>query len=326
MTYQQEPPFAVQVELVEGCNLRCAFCGLNGIRGKAHDLKFMELGVLENVLSQMHRAGWNPRVEFAMHGEPTLHPELARMVQLARVTLPDSWLMMTSNGGGLVGKGSAAKVRQLFDAGLNVLALDDYDGVKLVPKVRAAVQAALPGWPKHLQVREYPEDPLGNPHRRGPLSTAMISFVADISKVRKGDGTHSLLNNHAGSGAPLNYSQQGKRCAKPFRELSVRWDGSVAICCNDWRGTYRAGNIVIDGLDEVWNGAAMDAARRHLVRGERTFGPCKGCDAVSYRVGLLPDKKGQHKMPLPDATSAIALSAAMDGPPLTAPVLRPWEA
>lgn len=353
MTQLQEPPFAVQVELTEGCNLRCPFCGLNGIRQpKGNDFKFMDPETLRSLMDQMVAAGWNPRVEFAMHGEPTMHPAVADMVRLARAAAPSYFMMMTSNGGGLLRRpGPAANVRALFDAGLNTLALDDYDGVGIVPKIRAAMSMcpkcmgtghyvvldksetcdacngsgvtapALDG----VSVYEYPANKDGNPHTRRKVNGRVLTFVADISHVAKGDGTHSLLNNHAGSGAPLNDSQQHSRCAKPFRELSVRWDGNVAICCNDWRGTYKAGNVVTDGLDAVWNGAAMHAARQKLVLGQRDFGPCKGCDAVSYRVGLLPDKKGQQRLPLPDAATDAAIAAAVAGAPYTPAVKRPWE-
>lgn len=320
--YRQEPPFAVQVELSEGCNLYCDFCGLQGIREKkAKNFKFMTAATLESTIKQMVEANWNPRIEFAMHGEPTMHPELVQMVGMTRQLAPGYWLMMTSNAGGLV-KNARIKLQGLFDAGLNVLALDDYEGANLVGKVRAQLEGApLDG----VQVYEYPSNKAGNPHARRPLTHKVLTYVADISKVTKGDGTHSLLNNHAGAGAPLNDSQAHSRCAKPFRELSVRWDGSVAVCCNDWRGTYKCGNVVTDGLDAVWNGAAMHAARQKLVLGQRDFGPCKGCDAVSYRVGLLPDKKGQVRMSPPDETTAAAISAALAGAPLTVPVLRPWE-
>lgn len=333
MGTSQEAPFAVQVELAEGCNLYCSFCGLQGIRTKKDKQhRYMAPATLALLMDEMVMHGWNPRVEFAMHGEPTMHPAYVDMVRLARAAAPSYFLMMTSNGGGLLRKpGPAANVRALFDAGLNVLALDDYDGAGIVGKVRTALLgeseapagtiAGMPG----VHVYEYPDDLRGSPHTRRPLTSRTLTFVADISKVAKGKGTHSLLNNHAGAGAPPNDSQAHARCAKPFRELSVRWDGNVAVCCNDWRGTYKAGNVVRDGLLQVWNGAAMHAARRKLVLGQRDFGPCKGCDAVSYRVGLLPDKMGKQKLPPPDETTAAAITAALAGDPYTAPVLRPWE-
>jgi radical SAM protein with 4Fe4S-binding SPASM domain len=106
--------------------------------------------------------------------------------------------------------------------------------------------------------------------------------------------------------------------------LSVRWDGEVAICCDDWRGEFRCGNIK-DGLLDVWHSAAFESARRKLIHGERDFGPCNGCTAKSYRTGLLPDKYGQDLLELPDKESALELEKALAAGPLTKPVLRPWE-
>ena len=45
----QESPFAVQIELTEGCNLFCKFCGIRGIRKKPNDFKFMSLEVSKNI-------------------------------------------------------------------------------------------------------------------------------------------------------------------------------------------------------------------------------------------------------------------------------------
>lgn len=123
MTYKQEPPFAVQIELVEGCNLRCSFCALNGIRGKENNFKFMTEKTLRSLVSSIIDEGWNPRLEFAMHGEPTMHPDYVGMIHTARQEAPRLHIMMTSNGGGLLKKpGAAANINALFDAGLNVLA------------------------------------------------------------------------------------------------------------------------------------------------------------------------------------------------------------
>lgn len=329
--YKQDAPFAVQIELAEGCNLRCTFCGLSGIREpKKHDFKFMTEKTLRSLLRQIGELGWNPRVEFAMHGEPTMHPDYVGMIKVARESAPRLQLMMTSNAGGLMRKpGPLANVLALFDAGLNVLALDDYDGVNFVDKVRQAVRATSERGPEMLgdmKIYEYPENKDGSPHMRVGLKERKLVYIQAIDSAVKGN--HSLLNNHAGAGAPKvgsDHPSQTQRCAKPFRELSVRWDGSVAVCCNDWRGEYKCGSVVKDGLDAVWNGASMSAARRKLYHGQRDFGPCAGCDAISYRVGLLPDKFGKVKLPKPDASTIKTIAAVLRGPSLTAPVLREWE-
>lgn len=311
--YKQEAPFAVQVELTEGCNLRCSFCGVNGIRGVERDYKFMTLKTAHNVALKIAAAGWNPRLEFAMHGEPTMNPNAREIIIEFRTQFPKASILMLSNGGGLV-KEPTKRVSELLLAGVNTLGLDEYQGISLVPKIMEALWADLPEY-----CFVYPDNPEANPHKPNKSHRVVHIRPIDINE----HGTHATLNNHAGAGAPLSRAGQGKRCAKPFRELSVRWDGGVAICCNDWRGALPLGNLVSDSLDAVWNGPVAQAARRALYHGQRTFGPCKGCDATSYRVGLLPDKMGKVDLPKPSRKDFELLTAKRKQ--LTKTVKREWE-
>jgi radical SAM protein with 4Fe4S-binding SPASM domain len=317
--WRQPPPFALQVELVEGCSLRCGFCGLNGIReplGSGHNLlKFMEERTVDVLINRLKDEHWLPRIEFAMHGEPSLHPGLTPMLGMFRGSLPDrAHLMMTSNGSGFM----KDPTRTIDDAlkSLNVLALDWYENVSIVPRIIEYYGGAH-------RILYYPQDLNANPHRRRQAGEHDLVIVQDIEVASR--GTHSTLNNHCGCGAPTNADAQGKRCAKPFREMSVRWDGSVAVCCNDWRGVLPIGNVHDSTLEEIWNHEVMRAARRHLYHGLRTFAPCQGCDALSYRPGLLPDQKGRVALPLPTLDDRRTIGKALGHGPLTLPVLRPWE-
>jgi radical SAM protein with 4Fe4S-binding SPASM domain len=318
MSYEQESPNAIQVEMTEGCNLYCNFCGLQGIREKGkHDFKFLTVGLAGEIADRIAKAGWTSRIEFAMHGEPTMNPNCAAIIATFRYALPKQSIMVTSNGGGLLKGDLTLNVDTLFKAGLNVLLLDNYEYVNIVPKIKAQYTG------EHM-IYEYPSNAEANPHHRRKPDEHDIVVVQDISKADA--GTHSVLNNHSGAAFPPNDKGVGKRCAKPFRELSIRWDGNVALCCNEWRGVYKIGRVQdYATITELWNHERFYAARQKLVIGERDFGECKGCDAMSYRVGLLPDKYGKETMPLPDATTQRILDEACAGAPLTQPVLRPWE-
>jgi hypothetical protein len=326
MTYKQEAPFAVQVELSEGCNLRCSFCGINGIRTKERTFKFMTAKTAEAIASQMAAAGWTARVEFAMHGEPTMNPKAAEIVGVFRKYLPKASLLMLSNGGGLV-QDSLDKIMALFDAGLNTLGLDEYQNVSLVPKILKNLGATngisgglICG---DIKCYVYPDEPDGNPHSRQSPKSKRLVHIRPIDANTQ--GTHAHLNNHAGSGAPKSDAGQGKPCAKPFRELSFRWDGNTAVCCNDWRGELATGSIHKEGLMGIWHGKVMHEARKRLLVGLRDFGPCQGCDARSYRTGLLPDKLGRESMPKPDGKNLAFLRERSKHKPLTKPVKREWE-
>lgn len=328
--YIQEPPFAIQIEATQGCNLGCDFCGIHaiGYQKKARGTDLMSIETAQSLAAQIKQLGWNPRIEFAMHGEPTLHPALPELIRVFRNTLGrKAFIMVTSNGGGLLGRDVPGNVGALFEAGLNTLALDNYQSVNIVPKIIERIQyhpASEPtpmadvGLGGLVPIYAYPQNKTLSPHTRHRGTAILV--VEDISVAD--DGNHSLLNNHAGSAAPLNDRAAGKPCAKPFRELSVRWDGNVALCCNDWPGLYRVGNIATDGLYNVWNSPAMYAARQKLLRGQRDFSPCDGCDAISYRTGLLPDKLGRQTLPEPNATTRKVIAAALAEGPYTT-MVRP---
>lgn len=322
MTYRQHPPFCIQVEAVEGCNLRCAFCGIRGIReaGARADLsgpyKYMRLDTAVSVARQARDLGWNPRIEFAMHGEPTMHPRLPELVAAFRRHLPASPIMITTNGIPLL-EGWRPRVSALFEHGADIVAVDDYKPHRCR---EAVLNTVIPG----VDVYRYPEGgPVANPHRRPKLNERRLILIKDIDVAE--EGNHSHLSNHAGAAAPPDASKATERCALPFRELSVRWDGNVALCCNDWRGVFKLGNVEKDGLDRIWQHPAMDAARRKLLHGQRDFGVCDGCTHRTYRNGLLPDAKGRQALPAPTGRDEKLILDACSGPSLSAPVLRRWE-
>ena len=333
----QEPPLSISLELTEGCSLRCSFCGIAAIQEKqGKGYKFMSEEVMQSAMSQVAALGWNSRIGFAMRGDPTIHPEFAKMVWITHQHRPRSTKLMLTNAGGLLRKpGPVQNIKNLFDAGLNVLGLDHYQGVAFVPKVLDAIEkeyGTLKSNGEYCEAGfnfwEYPQEPEGNPHKRRKPSTRMLVRIRDIVWTEQSDkkGNHNRLSNHAGSGAPPNDSMQGKRCVLPFRQLAIHQNGDVATCCNDWKTEYYCGNILKEGVEAIWNGPAFGASREALYAGRRDMlKPCAGCDHRSYRVGLLPDLLGKGKMHKPDKQTLEDIRIATEKGPRTTPVLRPWE-
>lgn len=308
-------PYAIQVEPVEGCSLACSFCGIQSIRNNGADAelnihgknsapyRYMRFEVMERIAEEVARLGWNPRFEFAMHGEPSAHPTISRLVAVTRKHNPKAYLMMTSNGSGFL-KDANRKIETLFACGLNTLALDDYKhSGGWVDKVLE--QLDLDGETSYTFHR-YPKDNEGNPHKRhNKRKLVVINDISDNST-----GTHQLTNQ---GGSAFKEEYLAERCAKPFRELSVRWDGNVALCCDDWPGKYKIANVTNTALDDLWYHPRMEAARRKLYASDRNFGPCKGCNVRTSRNGLLPDKLGKSTMAPSDAESLREIANAMRG-------------
>jgi radical SAM protein with 4Fe4S-binding SPASM domain len=331
---RQEDPFNVTLELTQGCNLHCPFCAMPAIQDKpGRGYKFMEEKTITNVMQQIAKMKWNCRVGFAMRGEPTMHPNYTGMVAIVRQHLPKAHITMLTNGGGLVRKpGPVANVVGLFNAGLNVLGLDDYQNVKFVPKIIEAINQEgnlISGSDHRLGFKfyKYPQDLKGNPHIRRPRGTKTLVQIRDIAAqdADKKIGTHGKLFNYAGLSFKPNDSMAGKRCHHPFRQFVVHWDGNVPLCCNSWDSPYNCGNVNEQSMESIWQGNAMGAAREMLIKGKREFTPCKGCDHRSYRVGLLPDLMGKGRLHTPDAQTAKDIQAALATGARAEIVRIPWK-
>lgn len=286
----QEPPNTVRIELGAGGNT----------------YKFMRAHTLRTLCSQMAQLRWNPRIE--LFGEPAMHPELIEFINIIRKEGLAWHVMIISSGSGLTTK-PLARIRELFEVGINVLALDNSHGGAFIPRVRKAIEGKELG--DHVYRFEYPKQPHGNPYQRVPGKR--LVFVEDISKAS--EGAHAAIYNLNRASNTSNDNTVGRRCAKPFRELTVRWDGNVAVCCYDWKGVFKCGNILERGLNNVWNGPEMSAARVKLFHGQRDFGPCQGCTVVSPRVSMLPDRHGQVKVSLPNGTVDRDIKDACAGEP-----------
>ena len=323
----QHRPNTIKIEFTEGCNLRCQMCGIQGIREKAGGpYLFMSPKTAEVLASKIAAAGWNSKIEFTLRGEPLINPNAARIISIFRSKLPKTHLMVTSNALPLLRKPGVDKnLRALFKAGLNVLALDAYE------KSKKAIDQVWDWSYNDIEPTGY-----GYGRNDGPSPYAKVSvkvrrliIIKDFeSAVMEGTKVGTKIgSNHCGAGLPPLEEPLKKRCARPFRELSIRYDGKVMLCCNDWRGVFKVGNLLKEDLtiEQLWNNKRFKAARRSLYHKDRSFAPCNVCDNTSFRVGLLPDSRGAKTLRKPNSTDRDALERATAGRSYTIPVLREWE-
>lgn len=321
---KQNPPYSIQIELNEGCNLGCNFCGLRGMREKGTQPWYrMKKETAERIIAEIKRVGWHSRIIFSMHGEPTLNPNVTKIIAMFRKALPTTVMSMMSNGYGIVhGFGDIStehtiseRVGKLMEAGLNDLIIDYYSAKGDAKTIEDALKGS-----------EFKIEHLAS---KVPLYSPKAGHFRVLFNppIQKEKAINRHLCNHCGAAGPLDMSYQGKRCARPFRELAIRYDGSVAICCNDFRGEYPIGNIMEQSIEDIWYSKRFEAARILLYAGERSFKPCYGCNALSHRVGLLPDGRGKEDMPEPnDKILSYARSISKNNKHLCKTLYkRPWE-
>lgn len=303
-------PNIIQIETVQGCNRRCRFCGTMGMEKKFH---FAERKTIVHTCKLIRAAGLNCRILLAGHGEPTIHPHLAEIISDIRHILPKNTIHLFTNGTVIEKKESM--VLALFEAGLNDLVFDEYSDHRVGEFVRSSPVCKI--------------FPIVEQRAGVPLFADKSSKRKRICIVPPIDGEGNTMNrkicNHCGAGQPPTEKPLKSLCSIIFRDMFVRWDGNIAICCNDFRGEYFVTNIhKHKSLHEVYFHQRLEAARRLIMAKERNkIFPCSICDEKPSRPGLLPDSSGKTVMRKPTATDVLIASKYYK--PLATVEKREWE-
>lgn len=310
-------PNTVQFELVQGCNRQCFFCGSNGFERKLH---FIEKSVLTKECDLVRESGYNPRILIAGHGENALHPQFHKCLRLMRRLMPKQHLQIMTNGY-RVQKYGLGEIVEMFDSGLNDISLDEYADSKFDDDEIKDVLSSYESESGHLVKFARMEKGVPLYANKNPKSKRLLIIPAieedEVCVSRK-------LTNHCGAGMPPSDRLSDRVCTRIFRELSFRWDGNVAICCQDFRGQYPIANAMdASTFDELWLHERFEAARRILYHKKRTFFPCSICDHLPIREGLLPDHLGKEIMPKPRRSDFEIVTREYE--PLAKIVLREWE-
>lgn len=296
-------PWVIQLEFVHGCNLRCEWCPVCLDRDLQNPTKreYLDLNMLREFCRQYRTMrekhaphdnfGW-PRVEIAMRGEPLLHPNVLKCLQVLRRGLPKCQLTMFSNG--IVLLKNPRLLNRLYDAGLNVLFVDCYRDTiprfmeRLKPYIADDVELVDP-----TVFAPYRKHSRGHQRR-------VLSLLAGIENQEESISVR-LLDNMGGWSSAENLEKygwklrgklplNGKRCVRPFREFVLWCDGTVDVCCVDWypSDAMTLGSIRDQTVEQIWYGRRHLTVLRRLYRGIRDWGLCRTCDYFGgYRPGFL---------------------------------------
>lgn len=317
------PPHEVSLELVEGCALRCSWCGVHGIR-EDNDrlLRLMPDETWVRVAREIRRRRWYTRVLLSGRGEPLLHPHFDQCLDAFQRWSPRTALWVETSGFGLAPQhlrshdpiffAAANRLASMVEAGVSAVLVRRRRGTERVWDV---LRAAADDLAQFVGVRVLCGLNESHPTR---VLERHIWLAPDNTRAME---SHSPAENYAGAGAPPGRTLS-KQCLRPTKEMAVRWDGRVAMCQADWRGEVCLGDITHSSLWDVFYGPVARAARARLNSGLRDLRPCSACDHI-------PDLRGRSEtggdwVP-PESEHRALIEGALAAGSMTVPVLRPWE-
>ncbi|MEJ2248075.1 MAG: SPASM domain-containing protein [Candidatus Lokiarchaeota archaeon] len=285
-----EPNYVI-VEPHKGCTRKCEFCGIRFEDGH-HD---MELVTFKKIVSELTPK--TKKLTFIQHGEPLLNENLEDMICVALNKLPKIQIGIVTNADILTRKHKSIKyLMELYTSGLDIAIVDLYDvQSKELFKELVKSQSTFFKY-NHIKIVDFYSSGIDiwTYHNK-----RKYMVICDDSKQFNSDGSNKrCLHTWAGNldyrvflkyGIDINIFPVLKPCVDPYKHMAIGFEGNVHLCCSEGSEDSKLGNILIDGLMNIWTSEKFQMYRYALKLGRRDIIPsCYLCPKPSFRFGLYP--------------------------------------
>jgi len=282
-------PLRLWVELTNICNLKCGMCP-NSSPGRSPRGN-MSLATFEKIIDQTAHHVYD--VNLCHRGESLLNKDIDKMISYAKKMKVATRL--NTNATVLDQEMS----RRLIEAGLDFISFS-FDG--LDPKtyetirVGASFEKVLENITAFLKLKK---------KLRSPTPYTMIEILAlpqmqdqadkldefrnrfrglpvdkiSIKPVHNWGGNIELETKQDGAGEPDQ--PEYCPCTNIWYAMVILWDGSVALCVQDWYNDNPLGNINDCSVIAMWNSEMIVSVRELLAAGEyKQCEICSHCDLL----------------------------------------------
>ena len=244
--YQKVPMFDhVEIETYNRCNGGCSFCPVS-VKNETRPEQKMEESLFYIIIDQLSDLNYSGKLALFSNNEPFLDERILDFHKYARERLPHARMHLFSNGTLL----TMDKFTEIIEY-LDELVIDNYNQqLNLIENSR--------------RIKEYCE--------MHPELKDKVTIV--LRKPRE------VLTSRGGS-APNRKQQElfsNARCILPFKQVIIRPDGKLSLCCNDPLGKHTMGDLREQTLKEIWFGDKFEEARRALMSGRGNYSDCRYCD------------------------------------------------
>lgn len=270
---------SIYLEIASLCNRSCQFCPV--AYNTRPDVKLSE-EIWNKAVEELAALHYRGRAMLYIYNEPMRDFTLIQeRIEHLRKSVPKCCIMIATNGDYLhrkTARDSASVIENLFSIGLNQLLINCYSPGLYERRVK---------WLEHLPSQI---------SRRGNVYGQLGSRAAEIrildkSRLEKFGTGVFRLTNRAGSipsfRAPLQTPVE-RMCVRPFRVLNINYMGEALLCCQDYHGQLRIGNLADNTLEQLWNHPVLNRYRKNLLGKDRNLPLCSTCDchagAYSYNV------------------------------------------
>ncbi len=259
------------IEITKACNLKCSFCPSSNLNNK----KMMNSEDFFNVISKIKEE--SSLIYFHVLGEPTLHPLFKEYVK--HCYNQKLQVGITTNGTNL----------KIFDDEL--LLLDNINKINislqsLIGKSDDDINLYLVELYRFLQRKNKNNVKLPinlrlwNDKTKNDvilLNDKVISVIDEwLMKDQFKNVRFSFDDEFEWPNTNSEYNKSGN-CLGGKRQLAILNDGSVCLCCLDYLGKTKIGNILTEKIEDIYQKEEYKMAIDGFCNGKPYFDLCKKC-------------------------------------------------
>jgi radical SAM protein with 4Fe4S-binding SPASM domain len=261
----EKVPLQIDLFAVDVCNLKCPFCLRRNYSPGKGFMKFSQVKKILDDASQFGLYAFN----FAGLGEPTLHPDLFKIIQYAKEKKVVDVNIHTN-----CTRLSPEFNQKLIESGLDriILSIDSadkevYEKMRVgadFEKIYAAVDDLIQQRNNSPKKRPHIKVNFINTNENDPTElNRFIHYWQDkanrIAILRYLDckeGDEKLYHKE-------NYVQDKNFCCPElWRRLTILSDGTATLCTRDMTKKFVVGNALTQSISSIWNGERINHVRQ----------------------------------------------------------------
>jgi len=235
----------IEIETINRCNGNCSFCPVSK-QNDTRRLEEMSQTLFENIIDQLATIDYGGKLALFSNNEPFLDDNIIERHKYAREKLPHAWMRLYTNGTLL----TIEKFKEIVKY-LDELIIDNYQqNLKLIKPCE--------------EIKKYCDE-----------HTELKKKVTIVLRKQQ-----ELLSNRGGDapngGSGISYPDA--KCTLPFRQLIIRPNGKVSLCCNDPLGRDTFADLNKEKIVDAWYNPKFQMVRKCLYGGRKNWEHCKYCD------------------------------------------------
>lgn len=274
-------PSHIDIEPTNACNLQCIMCERREMKRK---VGFMDIQVYQKIIDQCLEYGINS-IKLNLWGESLLHKQFIDMIKIAKESGIER-VQFNTNGVFLdkeIAEGICKNGLDKLTFSIDGISQEVYEFIRKnseYEKVIENLEYLLEYRNNNGFIKpEITVQIIRMKETEGEINNFVERWKNRVDYVAVTNiATISGLKDIKERSVNLKEDKQENPCPQLWQRLSIHWNGDATVCCSDFDGFLKIGNVKDKNIKDLWNSDEFNKLRdKHQ---NRNFSGliCQTCD------------------------------------------------